>query len=340
MADRLKNEKPFDLIIVDRWLDGVNGFDVATEIRQSYPYLPILMITSDNTPGDQTKLLNLGAAEYMVKPVRRPELLRLVCKLLSSRDSSKIERSASADSTKPNQNMRLYKVLIAEDSDDNRFLLQEYMKAGPFEIIFAENGQVALDLATERNFDLILMDVQMPVMDGLTAARLIRKMEREQGRTPVAMLALTANARREDIELSRAAGCDEHISKPIARDDLLKTLRRYTEGKRTQSVTASFAMSVPPGLEEAAKRYIRSRNSEVPLMQTYLERKDFNQIRILAHNIKGTGAPYGFPDLTRLGKLMENAAKEQNAPQLAELLDEFTRYVQSAAKAMLLSDAA
>ena len=340
LAGRLKNEKAFDLIVVDRWLNGVNGFEVAAEIRRSYPYLPILMITSDNTPGDHTKLLTLGVAEYAVKPVRRPELLRLVCKLLSTRDSSTIEHVASANSTRPNHGIRVYKVLIAEDSEDNRFLLQEYMKGGPYEITFAENGQVAIDLATERNFDLILMDVQMPVMDGLTAARLIRQMEEKKGRPPVAMLALTANARREDIELSRTAGCDEHISKPIARDDLLKTLRRYTEGERSQSVSTLLPMSVPPGLEEAAKRYIRSRNSEVPLMRSYLERKDFNQIRILAHNIKGTGSPYGFPDLTRLGELMEGSAKEQNAAQLAEHLDEFTRYVQAAAKEMLISEAA
>ena len=165
-------------------------------------------------------------------------------------------------------------------------------------------------------------------------------MEEEVGRSPVAMLALTANARREDIELSRVAGCDEHISKPIAKDALLKTLKRHTEGERSQNVTPKFAMSVPPGLEEAAKRYIRSRNGEVPLFRSYLEKKDFNQIRILAHNVKGTGTPYGFPDLSRVGKAMESAAKEQNGEQLSELLKEFTVSVQSAAKAMLISEAA
>ena len=167
LPHRLKNDKALDLIIIDRWMGTVNGFEIAAQIRESRPDLPILMITSDSTPGDHTKLLTLGSAEYAVKPVRRPELLRLVCKLLNARASSKVERAAPIDPSKPGQNPRIYKVLIAEDSEDNRFLLQEYMKGGPFEITFAENGKVAVRLAGEQTFDLILMDVQMPVMDGV-----------------------------------------------------------------------------------------------------------------------------------------------------------------------------
>jgi CheY-like chemotaxis protein len=128
---------------------------------------------------------NLGDAEYAVKPVRHPELLRLVCKLLSSATSQR-----NCDVPMPR----------------DQFLIQGYLKLEPYELTFVENGKLAVEAALGGTFDLILMDTQMPVMNGLIATQLIRDAEKQAGRTPVPFLSVTANARQEDIVLSRAAG--------------------------------------------------------------------------------------------------------------------------------------
>jgi CheY-like chemotaxis protein len=117
--------------------------------------------------------------------------------------------------------------LLAEDSEDNRRLIQSYLKHHPFRIDTAENGQGAIQRYQEARYDLVLMDVQMPVMDGYTATRAIRAWERVSGRSETPILALTANALQEDAARSEAAGCTAHLTKPIRKAGLLEALAPY-----------------------------------------------------------------------------------------------------------------
>jgi PAS domain S-box-containing protein len=201
-----------DLIIVDRVMPGMDGFQLTSFLRKASITVPILMTTSDNVPGDETRGLQLGIAGYAVKPVRRSELLRLITRALRP-------VAPSEGATK--------RILIAEDSEDNRLLLEAYLENTPHQVTYVEDGEAALRLALTQTFDLILMDVQMPVMDGLAATRSIREAELQAGRPPVPVLALTANARIEDVETSRAAGCTAHVSKPISKASLLRAIQDY-----------------------------------------------------------------------------------------------------------------
>jgi CheY-like chemotaxis protein len=119
------------------------------------------------------------------------------------------------------------RVLVAEDSPDNRMLVRAYLKGSPYQLTFEEDGKAALDRLTTADFDLILMDVRMPVMDGLDATRAIRAIERERGAAPIPIIALTANASLEDMERSRKAGCSAHLSKPISKLELLGAIEKY-----------------------------------------------------------------------------------------------------------------
>lgn len=119
------------------------------------------------------------------------------------------------------------RLLLVEDSEDNRFLVQAYLKNTPYRIDTAGNGQVAVENFLSDVYDLILMDMQMPVMDGYTATREIRRLEREEGRKRTPIIALTANALREDLQKSIDAGCDVHLTKPISKQVLLETLQEF-----------------------------------------------------------------------------------------------------------------
>ncbi|MFM6926885.1 MAG: ATP-binding protein [Bdellovibrio sp.] len=120
------------------------------------------------------------------------------------------------------------RILIVDDTEDNRFLLLTYLKKYPFDVVQAENGKQAVDAATKEAFDLILMDIQMPVMDGYVATKKIREWERHQGRKPIPIIAVSANAMAEDVQKSLDAGCTEHLTKPVKKTALLEMVQRYT----------------------------------------------------------------------------------------------------------------
>ncbi len=120
------------------------------------------------------------------------------------------------------------RILLVDDAEENRLLVQAFLKKHPYEIDVAENGQAAVDRFRAQRYDLVLMDMQMPVMDGLTATREIRRYETEQGRTPTPILALTAYALAKEKERSLAAGCTAHLSKPIKKATLLEAIAQHT----------------------------------------------------------------------------------------------------------------
>jgi CheY-like chemotaxis protein len=121
------------------------------------------------------------------------------------------------------------RLLLVEDNPDNRLLIRTYLKKEPYDVDEAENGAIAVACFGEGRYDLILMDVQMPVMDGHEATRAIRDFERSNGRPPVPIIALTAHAVKEDMEKSLAAGCTAHLTKPIKKQVLLAALAEHLD---------------------------------------------------------------------------------------------------------------
>ncbi len=124
---------------------------------------------------------------------------------------------------------RSVRILAADDSNDNRFLLTAFLKGFPYELLIVENGQEALDAFKEEKFDIVLMDMQMPVMDGFAATRLIREWEAENNHPATPVLALTAYTLPEEIKQCTDAGCDGHISKPVRKKNLIQAIRDFVK---------------------------------------------------------------------------------------------------------------
>jgi CheY-like chemotaxis protein len=125
------------------------------------------------------------------------------------------------------------KILVADDSEDNRFLIEAYLAGTCYEAAFATDGKLAIEQFNSHPFDLILMDVQMPVMDGLQATAAIRALERKVGHGSVPIIALTASVTPEDIDRSHTAGCNAHLSKPISKIELLRVLDEFNQSIQT-----------------------------------------------------------------------------------------------------------
>jgi CheY-like chemotaxis protein len=322
-------QRPYSLVMVDSEMPGMDGFETTARIKQIAPSLPVVMFTSDVRPGDVLRRREAGLSGYAVKPVKRSDLWRLMCDAMQSREGAEA-RTPENTNHKPMAPVKPLRILVAEDSADNRLLVQVYLKSSPHQVTFAEDGQVAVDRFAVGNFDLILMDMQMPVMDGLTAARAIRAIERKRGSGAIPIIALTANARPQDVEMSGSAGCNHHLSKPISKHKLISAIEEY--GPMVASVNAKetgcpqlIGIEMPSGLEEIVPGYLAARREELPEMMKLLAASGFERLAVLSHNMKGSGGSYGFSELTRMGAGLEHSAKRMDSGtlrmQLAELGD-------------------
>lgn len=238
------------------------------------------------------------------------------------------ESALNATPTARDSEVRNHKILVAEDSPDNRFLIQAYLKNAPYKVSMVQDGKAAIEHVRQEEFDVVLMDIQMPILDGLSATRAIREFELEQGRRPVPILAITANTHREDVQATRDAGCTGHLPKPISKAGLLRTLRGLLNPDADEP--ASAAEEAPArNLDALAPRYLSSCRKELPEMVALLAASDFEQISTRGRNMKGAAHSYGFPDLTDIGGKLEKSAQQRNAEAIDKQLLRLANYLDS-----------
>ncbi|PKN06519.1 MAG: hybrid sensor histidine kinase/response regulator, partial [Deltaproteobacteria bacterium HGW-Deltaproteobacteria-7] len=188
----------------------------------------MIMMTSDSFNIDMARVHKSGISGYLVKPVKKSDLKEIIMKTLGLQGVVvKMETPVQ-----PFDQLAPLKILLVEDAENNRMLIRSYLKKTPFMIDEAENGQVALAKFQAGVYDVVLMDMQMPVMDGYTATREIRKWEEETGAGPTPVLALTAHVFKEDVEKSLAAGCNAHLTKPIRKDELVAAILEQTHQEK------------------------------------------------------------------------------------------------------------
>jgi two-component system sensor histidine kinase/response regulator len=228
---RVAGGRPYPLVLLDARMPDTDGFAVAAMIRARPPLAAtrIIMLTSGDRPGDPAKVHELGIDAHLLKPVRQEELLETIFRVISSRGGTELESAppAAVPATTPTVRppRRSLRVLVAEDNELSAQVLEQLLRRQGHVAQLVTNGRDALAMAEQGGFDLALLDIQMPEMDGLQVVRAVREREaREGGHLPV--IALTARSRDEDRERSIAGGMDAFLTKPVVFDDLLSTIDR------------------------------------------------------------------------------------------------------------------
>jgi CheY-like chemotaxis protein/nitrogen-specific signal transduction histidine kinase len=228
LEQSLSSKAPFGLMLLDCRMPGMDGFEVIERIRADHRLsgLTIIMLASDRWADDIAKTYDLGLGGYLVKPIRRSDLQQTIGIALERSQkafptTSHNSRPSATPSCKP------LRILLVEDSTDNQILIKSYLKDTPHRLDLADNGQIGVAKFQNGHYDLILMDMQMPVMDGLTATRTIRKWEEEQDLPAVQIVALTALALKEEAMRIFEAGCNAHMTKPLKRITLLELLAAF-----------------------------------------------------------------------------------------------------------------
>lgn len=232
----LKNAKekgePYHLVLLDLSMPEMNGFEVAKHIKNetSFVDMTIMMLTSNNMQGDVARSKEVGISRYLVKPIKKADLKHAIQKALNyNKTTNIVKRGATGNDALKKNNQDISRILLVDDSEDNRQLIELYLKKLPYEVDIAENGAIAVEKFEQNRYDLILMDVQMPIMDGYTATKVIRNYEQERNLHHIPIIALTANAFKEDEEKSLRAGCTDHLTKPVKKTLLVETLEKYLQ---------------------------------------------------------------------------------------------------------------
>ncbi len=222
----------------------------------------------------------------------------------------------SAD--QPSVKMLSGRILIAEDSPDNQKLISIYLKKTGVEIDIANNGKEAVEKALASDYDLVLMDMQMPVMDGVEATQTLRSLGFD---TPI--IALTANAMKKDRESYQSAGCNAFLSKPIETAQFYHTLGEFLPeadiGTQLNQEMES-QLEFDPDLMELATDFINSLQEREHAMRTFLQQGDWEGLRSVAHKLKGIAGSFGFPIITEQAADIENQIKSERYESLEEKL--------------------
>jgi signal transduction histidine kinase/CheY-like chemotaxis protein len=222
-------KRPYPLVIVDRHMPEMDGFTLLEKVHAE-PALgstAIMMLTSGDQPEDPRRCKDLGVAGYAIKPVSRQELLRLILKTLG--DAHEEQKAVSpvplpiVDS--PVQAHSL-SILLAEDNVFNQKVALGILGRMGHQVTIANNGLEAVELYSKNHFDLVLMDIQMPEMDGFGATKLLLRQQHESG-IMVPIIAMTAHAMQGDRERCLAGGMNGYVAKPIGRKDLAEVIARY-----------------------------------------------------------------------------------------------------------------
>jgi len=245
-----RSAKSFHLMLIDAQMPEMDGFELARRIQQKpgTEDLKMMMLTSAGQRGDASRCRELGISAYLVKPIKQSELSRAISAVLgtSKRDrGSRLITRHSLSESRPG-----LRILLAEDNTVNQKVAARMLEKQGYKVVVARNGREAVAAAKNNHFDLVLMDVQMPEMDGFEATVAIRGTEKGAARH-VPIIAMTAHAMTGDRERCLEAGMDDYLCKPINRDQLFEAIEHAARAPAPQRPSSTHAGAPGPRADQS-----------------------------------------------------------------------------------------
>ncbi len=349
LREAVREGDPFELAIIDMKMPGMDGLELATAVRNDPELcsLRLVLVTSLHSTDEMARAREVGISAYLSKPVRRQELYRALAQAVGCMPTS--------DATLPNTGtaMRILgRVLMAEDNGVNQFVARNMLKSLGCEFDIVPNGKEALLAVQRGGYDIVLMDCQMPVMDGYVATREIRAWEQTQaGGRRIPILALTANALVGDADTCRAAGMDDHLAKPYSRKQLGTIMARWlpphlVEGSMDVERTEPIPLTQPAPLmgdfeldqkalsniralddggntfvlDEVIGMYLEEAPQNLARLRAALQAQNAAELGRVAHAFKSASQNVGASQLGDLCRQLERHGKAGNLASAAELV--------------------
>ena len=315
LARSASSSSPCDLVLLDAQMPEMDGFELAQCILKlpGCSSLSLVMLSSAGLKGDAQRSRDVGISGYVSKPISRDELLQVLARVLkldAQGSQTPVTRHSAMDAQTG------IRVLLVEDHVINQKLAVALLERWGHQVTVADNGQLALDAMQRQTFDVVLMDMMMPVMDGLEATRHIRALE-TGSRIPI--IAMTANALESDRERCLQAGMDDYISKPVKAQELQAMLQRFSKQMSLHSVPGTLA---PQGFDYAgglaamdqeireiiAQSFVDQWPGDLRKIRHGLEQGDLTSVLHVAHSLKGTLSMFGARPAADIARQIEALA--------------------------------
>jgi PAS domain S-box-containing protein len=326
--------KPYDIVFLDWQMPEMDGIETSRRLRKrpqhNIPHM--IMVTAYGREEIIKEAENAGIADVLIKPVTASVLFDGVVRVLGGIVDNKRSADKATDTFEQLSSIKGARILLVEDNDLNQEVGLELLRDAGFLVDLAENGQIALDKIRTVAYDLVLMDMQMPVMDGVMATLEIRKEERFKDLPVVAM---TANSMQSDRDRCMAAGMNDHVAKPIEPEDLWKALLKWIKPPQPvphdePETVAPHEIILPSGIigldiKDALRRVLGKKPLYISMLQKFvagqktfasnifkeLESNNWDVAMRLAHTLKGVSGNIGATNLQHLAGELEIAIKEQ-----------------------------
>jgi PAS domain S-box-containing protein len=339
LAEAADAGEPFRLVLTDCLMPDVDGFGLANAIKGEgrFAAVPLIMLTSASIPHGRSRASEAGFAAYLAKPAKQSELLEAIGGVFSPRSAPAHEPGGDRTSTITIvRAARPLRVLVAEDNAANQKLVISLLEQRGHSVVLAPNGREATRHAAAADFDVALMDVQMPEMDGLEATAAIRRQERATGRH-LPILAMTAHAMAGDRERCLEAGMDGYIQKPLRPSELVAAIEQATGTGSTAAsdAPADLGMRLDEGallaayggnrtvLREVIEVFLAECPRTIETIREALERNDASQLAAAAHALKGSVGLFVQTGPYEVARQLELAGRsgrlDRVGPMVAEL---------------------
>ena len=348
---------PFDVALIDIVMPGMDGMALAEWIGEhdTAGKTKLVGLTSFNWHHDAEASRTAGFCRFATKPIRRTDLANMISDVLNDIRPAENDTPDQRDIDDRTESASGYSasVLLAEDNEVNREIAHEYLVRLGCAVTMAENGRQAVDRFVERPFDIVLMDVQMPEMDGIEATSRIRDIEAETGSRRTPIVAATAHAFQEDREKCIVAGMDDFLSKPYTNKDIEPVLERWLGPRDTRAehianpafsetrnrnnapddtlddgVIAQLRSLDTPGedsvFRKVASLFLESTPTQLEQLGALVEADDFTGMALIAHSLKTSAANVAALGLSDLFRALESAARDGNSIDCARLTCEIS----------------
>jgi CheY-like chemotaxis protein len=323
----VEQNRPFELILLDALMPGMDGFDVARSLkdRSEFHGPAIMMLSSAYRSSDLERCDSLGIDAVLTKPVGQRDLLKAISAALAQNKKAAVPAPAQARKLAA-QSLR---ILVAEDNPINREVARNQLEKRGHLIVLVGDGEQAVAEWRKGGYDIILMDIQMPVMDGPTATRRIRAEEKSRG-GHIPIIAMTAHALKGVEEECLSYGMDGYISKPLERERFIATVEKFTQSKTAPSVgngaeppaqspvlvddpaplvrpenMAEHVGNDPEMQQQVVNLCLTALQDTMPQLRRAMNKNDLTTIQYIAHYLRGSLGMLGLPTFLKIAEDVE-----------------------------------
>ena len=334
----LEGRNCFDAVVLDSSMPGMDGFELAESILAlpGCSAVRLIMLSAGGVRGDGQRCREIGFAAYLPKPIIGDELVRILARSLNERRWPDHRPLLTRHILYEEDSVSL-SVLLVDDHEVNRRFVSTLLGHWGHQVTQAGNGEQAIAAIGGQRFDIVLMDMMMPVMDGLEATRQIRARERQDGLPRMPVVAMTANAMGSDRNDCLIAGMDECIAKPVRRQELQRLLRSIAKAKGggLELGAQSDALPISPifdyaealrgadqeSVEIIAGAFLEHYPEDLRKLRTGLADRDLKSVLFVAHALRGTLAIFCAQPAMQLAQYLERLAERGDASEMAEVID-------------------